>query len=136
MRRVSCWNTSKKYSEYNVGLVPAKRVLAVVNDLFFSAKISETAKHTGAAVVFATNAADAIAKAGDAGLIVIDLNFSGIAPLELIRQLKSDPVLRGIRLVGFLSHVQVDLMHQAEAAGCDGVMPRSAFSKNLADILA
>lgn len=117
-------------------MAPEKKILAVVNDLFFSAKISETARHTGAAVVFAATAADAIRKAREAGLIVIDLNFDGLGPLDLIGQLKGDPALRGIRVVGFLSHVQVDLMRRAEAAGCDEVMPRSAFSKNLPALLA
>jgi hypothetical protein len=37
--------------------------------------------------------------------------------------------------VGFLSHVQRDLATQAQAAGCNEVMPRSAFTQNLAAIL-
>jgi hypothetical protein len=40
-----------------------------------------------------------------------------------------------VRVVGFLSHVQTDLAAQARAAGCDEVMPRSAFTQNLAAIL-
>jgi len=39
-------------------------------------------------------------------------------------------------LLGFLSHVQVDLQRAAIAAGCDEVMPRSAFSANLNQILS
>jgi hypothetical protein len=41
-----------------------------------------------------------------------------------------------VRMVGFLSHVQVDLAEQARAAGCDEVMPRSKFTQNLAEILS
>jgi hypothetical protein len=37
--------------------------------------------------------------------------------------------------VGFVSHVQGDLKVKAVEAGCDVVMPRSAFSQNLVSIL-
>jgi hypothetical protein len=40
-----------------------------------------------------------------------------------------------LRVVAFLSHVQGDLAAQAQAAGCAEVMPRSAFTQNLAAIL-
>jgi hypothetical protein len=35
-----------------------------------------------------------------------------------------------------LSHVQTDLAARAREAGCDEVMPRSAFTQNLARILS
>src|SRR5260370_443109 len=40
-----------------------------------------------------------------------------------------------ISSVGFVSHVQGDLKMKAQEAGCDVVMPRSAFSQNLPSIL-
>ena len=43
---------------------------------------------------------------------------------------------KDVRVVGFLSHVQVDLAAQAQKAGCNEVMPRSAFTQNLASILS
>jgi hypothetical protein len=38
--------------------------------------------------------------------------------------------------VGFLSHVQRDLAVAAREAGCDRVMARSAFTKDLPTILS
>jgi hypothetical protein len=38
-------------------------------------------------------------------------------------------------IVGFLSHLQNDLRIKAVEAGCDTVMPRSAFSQNLPNLL-
>ena len=49
--------------------------------------------------------------------------------------MKQDPALASIRTVGFASHVQVDVISAARAAGVDDVMARSAFTQNLADIL-
>jgi CheY-like chemotaxis protein len=113
----------------------SKRVLAVVNDLFFSVKLSEAAKRNGLALEFVKDGKLVLEKAGEhPSLIIFDLNFDAVQPLELITELKSKPLTKGISLIGYLSHVQVDLKQQAQAAGCDMVMARSAFSQNLPQI--
>jgi hypothetical protein len=56
--------------------------------------------------------------------------------MALARELKSDEQLRSIPLIGFFSHVETELQRSAQAAGFDRVMPRSAFTSNLAEILA
>jgi len=68
-------------------------------------------------------------------LIVIDLNFQGVDALKLVRELKADSATKGIRVLGYLSHVQGDLKLKAQEAGCDTVLPRSAFSQSLPQIL-
>jgi PleD family two-component response regulator len=113
----------------------SKRVLAVVNDLFFSVKLSEAAKRSGLDLEFIKEGNLVLEKAGEKpSLIIFDLNFDAVQPLELITQLKSKPLTKGISLIGYLSHIQVDLKQQAQAAGCDMVMARSAFSQNLPQI--
>jgi hypothetical protein len=42
---------------------------------------------------------------------------------------------RGTSIIGFLNHLQGDLKAKATEAGCDMVMPRSAFSQNLPNLL-
>ena len=71
-----------------------------------------------------------------AGVLSIDLNHRLGKAVDLIRQLKSDAAMAVIPLVGFLSHIQTDLAASARAAGCDMVLPRSAFVKELPDLLA
>ena len=70
---------------------------------------------------------------GEPKLVIVDLNARNepIAAIEKLRQARKD-----IRVVGFLSHVQRGLAAQAQAAGCDEVMPRSSFTQNLAAILS
>ena len=113
-------------------------VIAVVDDLFFASKIRGTAEQVGARVQFSRSIPDAIAKAHDEtpALIIVDLNAGCCDVLELARALKGDEVLAGVVLLGFFSHIQTELQQAAVAAGYDRVMPRSAFTKNLADILA
>ena len=49
--------------------------------------------------------------------------------------MKSDPGLRAIRTLGYVSHVQTDVINAARAAGIDEVLARSAFSDRLGQIL-
>jgi CheY-like chemotaxis protein len=116
--------------------MPNKKILAVLEDLFFTVKINESAKRAGLPVEFVKSEKDALDKAGThPALIIIDLNYQGIDPLKLIRDLKQDVETKGIGLIGYLSHIQVELKRQAQDAGCNMVLARSAFSQNLLQIL-
>jgi PleD family two-component response regulator len=113
----------------------SKRVLAVVSDLFFSVKLSEAAKRNGMPLEFVKNSEEVLEKAKSRPtLIVFDLNFDAVEPLKLIAQIKNNPETRGVSLLGYLSHIQGELKQQAQEAGCDMVMARSALSQNLMQI--
>ena len=95
---------------------PVKRIIAVMSDLFFSAKISDAAKKLGMTVEFVKDKAVALEKAKvKPAMVLIDLNCDAADPLDLISQLKADPETKDIATVGFVSHVQTDLMKQASA---------------------
>ena len=112
------------------------KIVAVVGDLFFASKIQQTARQTGVAVTFATTEAAVLSLAAEKpALIIVDLNINSLKPLLLIAQLKSDPELKHISLMGFVSHVQGELKMEGQKAGCDSVLARSQFSQNLAQIL-
>jgi PleD family two-component response regulator len=68
-------------------------------------------------------------------LVILDLNSKKLRPLEIIAQIKGDPELEGIRTLGYVSHVQTDVIAAARTAGVDEVLARSAFSKRLGTIL-
>ena len=109
------------------------RVVALMDDLFFQMKLAETAKHLGVEVkVAATAEALQSLLEPPPKLLIVDLNARN-QPIATIQRLRADK--NGVRVVAFLSHVQTDLAAQARAAGCDEVMPRSAFTQNLAAIL-
>lgn len=113
-----------------------KNILAVLEDLFFTVKINESAKRAGMPVQFVKSEADALDRARTKpAVMIIDLNCGSIDPLHLIRAMKADPDLKSINLIGYVSHVQGELKQQAQEAGCNMVMPRSAFSQNLQQIL-
>lgn len=113
-----------------------KKIVAILSDLMFIAKIQEAAKRVGLEAVFVKTQDDAIEKAKDEpAVIILDLNANNLEPLDVIEKLKADDVTSKISLVGYVSHVQVDLKMAAQQKGCDVVLARSAFSQNLPTIL-
>jgi PleD family two-component response regulator len=114
-----------------------KKILAVVEDLLFTVKISDAAKRAGLEVEFVKSERDVIEKAAQEKplLVILDLNFSAVEPLKLISKMKSDGEMKQISVIGYLSHVQGELKQQAQDAGANMVMARSAFSQNLQQIL-
>jgi CheY-like chemotaxis protein len=116
------------------------KIFFFIEDLFFIAKIQETARKLGVKVAFVKNDKEAIAaltskeEEDRPGLIVFDLNNANVKPLTLIPKLKTK-LKRSTSIIGFLSHLQGDLKAKAVEAGCDTVMPRAAFSQNLPNLL-
>jgi CheY-like chemotaxis protein len=113
------------------------RIFAFVDDLFFMTKIQEISRKLNVKVEFVKNEKDVLDKAGEEdkpSLIIVDLNNINNKPLTIIPKLKSK-FKKGTTILGFVSHVQGELKQKAQEAGCDVVMPRSAFSQNLPQLL-
>jgi CheY-like chemotaxis protein len=117
----------------------ASRVFAFVEDLFFLSKIQATGQKMNVKVEFVKNEKELTDRMKSNGeekpsLIIFDLNNANAKPLTLIPKLKSK-LKKGTSIIGFLSHVQGDLKQKAHEVGCDMVLPRSAFSQNLPQLL-
>lgn len=113
-------------------------LLAAVDDLMFSSRISTTAKAVGTPVQFARSMDAVLAAARGTpapALIVIDLNSARLGPLDIVSALKADAALAAIPIVGFVSHVDTATIEAARAAGIDRVMARSAFVQQLAEMI-
>jgi CheY-like chemotaxis protein len=107
------------------------RVIAAIPDLFFRAKVLETAKALGVEVDVARDSDEVVQKvrAEKPRLVLLDLQAAALQPLEML------PTLQGIPVVGFLAHEQVDLREKAIAAGCAEVLTKGQFSASLPQIL-
>ena len=127
--------------------------IVLIDDLFFQAKLFETAKLTGITLEIAATGEQLLksAAANPKALVIVDLNARQGA-LNAVEQLcksngelathegvesatKSGPPGNPRRVIAFLSHVQTELAERARTAGCQEVMPRSKFTQNLAAIL-
>jgi CheY-like chemotaxis protein len=115
------------------------RIVCFIDDLFFLAKIQETARKLGVKVEFVKAEKEVIDRLTSdeqekPSLIIFDLNNASAKPLTTIPKLKSK-LKKQTSIVGFLSHIQGDLKIKAQEAGCDMVVPKSAFSQNLPALL-
>lgn len=113
-------------------------VLVAVPDLILRAKVADAVRHAGRVPVSAKSPEVALAKAVETcpALVVVDLGDDRIAPFDTVRALKADEGTRDARVVGFFSHVDAHIKALGVEAGCDEVLPRSAFVKRLARIVA
>jgi hypothetical protein len=116
------------------------KIFFFIEDLFFLAKIQEASRKLGVKVEFVKGDKEVLARITDApenqraALLVFDLNNAAAKPLTIIPKLKAK-LKKSVSIIGFLSHLQGDLKMKAIEAGCDTVMPRSAFSQSLPNLL-
>ena len=61
---------------------------------------------------------------------------NSVIAAAVFKAMKADPALAAIPTLGFVSHVQTDLIEAARQAGVGEVVARSAFAGGLADILS
>jgi len=116
------------------------RIFRFIEDLFFLAKIQEAARKIGVKVEFVKGDKEVVTRLTDMPenerprLLVFDLNNANGKPMTLIPKFKTK-FKKSTSIIGFLSHLQGDLKMKATEAGCDTVMPRSAFSQSLPNLL-
>jgi CheY-like chemotaxis protein len=113
-------------------------ILAVVDDLMFTSKIKTTASQLGVAVAFARSSPAALERMRQETptLVIFDLNSVRADALGTVAAMKADAALAAIPTVGFVSHVQTDLVEAARRAGVGDVLARSAFTMRLPEILS
>ena len=109
-------------------------ILAIVDDLFFRAKLEAAAAQFGAPLTIAADASSMPRNGAIWSRVLIDLNLSRGDALAIIRELRA--AHPGIPLVGYCAHVQQDLQQQALEAGCTTVLARSAFVQQLPELLS
>jgi DNA-binding NarL/FixJ family response regulator len=107
-------------------------VLVAVRDLLFRSRIQEAAQRLGLDVRLlprGTPLPDGTRAMG-AGTVIADLQEPGA--LEAIRAAKATA---GVRVIGFLGHLEADLARAAADAGADEVLSRGELSRRLDDVL-
>jgi CheY-like chemotaxis protein len=113
-------------------------ILAVVDDLMFMSKIRSAATELGLTLAFARSSEAALAEMRQKGpsLVIFDLNNPRTDPMGTLAAMKSDQALASIPTVGYVSHVDADVVNAARTVGVDDVVARSTFSQRLREILS
>lgn len=109
----------------------------IVDDMFFAAKINAAAREAECGTV-RVRTLDQLASLSPntISVVIIDLNSDRVPANEAIAFFRSNNSWQNVPIVAFVSHVQTDLIRQAQNAGCNYVLPRSAFSQLLPRIVA
>lgn len=106
--------------------------LVLSDDLVFVSRIAATAKEAGLAVRQARTPAEliALARKDPPGGVILDLQNPGLDLPALLSELRAAcPVMP--RITAYGSHVEAESLRSAREAGCDLVLPRSKFVKEL-----
>jgi CheY-like chemotaxis protein len=105
--------------------------------MFFASKIRAVAESLGSDLTFIKSLDGLLEKAREMNpdLVIVDLHNQRTSPISVAEQLRCDPQLKDGELLGFFSHVEVELQRQAKEAGFSQVLPRSVFARDLPAIL-
>ncbi len=102
--------------------------LVLTDDLLDGSRIAGHVKAAGLDVLTCRDStALRAAVARQPALALIDLHNPGLVIETVVPALRA----AGVRVIGFGSHVDVARLKAARAAGCDEVLPRSAFFEGL-----
>lgn len=106
--------------------------LMLCDDLIFFSRVSGAARAAGLTVRMVRTASDLLKAAHDAppSGVIVDVHNPGLDLPELLAGLKGAcPAMP--RVIAYGSHVEAAVLRSARQAGCDQVMPRSQFVKEL-----
>lgn len=126
------------------GPAASPRILGLVSDLFFAAPIESAARSGGFEVHWleagrVTEEAPAalLHQVVDeqAALVVIELGNGQVPWERWVTLLKTSPATRRLPILAFGPHVDAALLARARQAGCDQVLARSAFMRDLPGLL-
>lgn len=114
-----------------------RSVFALIEDMFFAAKLRAVADELQIDLRLSRDGSKffEMGEILKPDLIICDLHNARTDPFEFAAAVKNDERLHRVPLVGFFSHVNVELQRRAIGEGYDKVMPRSAFTKQLPQIL-
>lgn len=113
-----------------------KAILALVNDLYFAAKIGDTARYLGYPIEFTGSGPDFFDRLAHArpALIIADLTIGGVDIAEVLRELKEDPQQAAVPVLGYTTHA--DWKHTGPLHDkCTKVVTKDTLSRSLPDLI-
>ncbi|HYU17785.1 MAG TPA: hypothetical protein VEQ11_03740 [Chloroflexota bacterium] len=113
-------------------------ILALVDDLFVSARIDAAARACGRDVRYVRSAADfrsALRDSRPAAVILVGMAASRLPWDRLVREVKAHRATATTYVLAFGPHKDLELRQKALEAGADRVIANSAFVKALPALL-
>jgi CheY-like chemotaxis protein len=107
-------------------------VLLLCDDLFFTSRVAAAADAHGLTLKVARDSAafEALSRTESPTLALIDLSNPGLSIQELLPRIRTACATMP-RVIAYGAHVDIPGLRAARDAGCDLVLPRSAFVEQL-----
>ena len=111
-------------------------VLALVDDLFLTLKIGDTAKYLGLPIQFAASAPEFFGRLASTrpALVIVDLTVSGVDMADFFTRLTNDLPQAAVPILGYTTHAdwkQTGPLHDK----CTKVVTKDTLSRNLAELM-
>jgi CheY-like chemotaxis protein len=115
---------------------PSKTILALVDDLFFTLKIGDTAKHLGISAHFAADGSELSRRLDRLrpALMIVDLTLSCVYMTDVFEGLASDPPQAAVPILGYTTHAdwkRTGPLHDK----CTRVVTKDTLSRSLAELI-
>ena len=113
-------------------------ILALVDDLFVTARIDAAARGAQRQVRYVRSAADfqAALREGNPEAVLVGMAATRLPWADLIRQAKADGATAGTYVLAFGPHKDLALRQRALEAGADRVIANSALMQELPRLLS
>ncbi|HEY8475239.1 MAG TPA: hypothetical protein VIN09_00065 [Chloroflexota bacterium] len=114
----------------------SKRVVGLMQDLFFASRLEEAARRLGHDVAVARSADEFRAHVSvPPDLVVVDIGEETLPWEDLVQELKGLPSTEGVPVLAFGPHRDLAARERALQAGADRVVANSQFARELPRLL-
>ena len=105
------------------------RGLAILGDLLFQSKLEAAAAHAGVELHITRDPLAALHREWEIVIIDLESTYADRDSVTLIRALRAQ--LPTVPIIGYCSHIEVELQAKARVAGCSQVLSRAEFVRQL-----
>ena len=114
-----------------------KTVLVAVTDIFFYTKVRDALRQSGYRLERARSQDDIALKASSLrpAALILNMNDDTLNAFQALTTLKSDPGLKGLPILAFANHEEVDTWNRAKSMGITKIVSRNEFSARTRGLL-
>lgn len=110
------------------------RVVVYVSDFELGTRIADTVAGLEKEAIFPPAwEIDDESLYDDSILVIVDLNEERQKPFELVKRIRK--TFPELHVAGIVSRLQKEIHSRAKAAGCNWILPRSSFVRNISTLL-
>ena len=114
-----------------------KTILVAVTDIFFYAKVRDALLPRGYTLERARAQDEIAVKASTAhpAAVILNMNDDTLNAFQALETLRDDPRFRGLPILAFANHEEVETWNRAKSMGVTRIVSRNEFSARTRDLV-